>query len=140
MQVSTLPGAEKEGLLDRCRHFLGGLLGGRPSLSRLASEQPRRNGRRTVAPDVRASLHEDGAAILHISTGQVFLFNSTGSRIWQGVVRGMTAGAIAEEISIEYDTPRELVERHTSAFLAELDRHKLVVSGGGERLCRAGNC
>ena len=58
--------------------------------------------RLAVAPDVRASVHEDGIALLHISTGRVFLCNQTGSRIWQGVVAGLSADAISEQISRDW--------------------------------------
>jgi hypothetical protein len=79
-----------------------------------------------VAPDVGASAHEDGLTILHIPTGRVFLCNRTGSRIWQGVVQGLSADAISREISREVGVALELVERHTSSFLRELERRGLV--------------
>ena len=84
---------------------------------------------RAVAPEVRASVHEDGLALLHIPTGRMFLCNRTGSRIWQGVVKGLSTDAICEEISRECGVARDLVEQHTSSFLAELERRGLVTGG-----------
>jgi hypothetical protein len=81
----------------------------------------------TIAPDVRASAHEDGVAILNIATGKVFLSNRTGLQIWQGLVSGLSADAIVEEISRECDVAWELVRRHTFAFLFELERRGLII-------------
>jgi hypothetical protein len=80
-----------------------------------------------IAPDVRAAVHEDGLAILNIATGKVFLSNQTGLRIWQGLVSGLSADAIAESISRECDVAWELVRRQTSSFLSELERRGLVI-------------
>ena len=84
------------------------------------------NRRLAIPPEVRASIHDDGLAILHIPTGRVFLCNRTASRIWQGVAKGLTAGAISEEISRECGVARDLVQQHTSKFLTELERRGLV--------------
>jgi hypothetical protein len=80
-----------------------------------------------VPPDVRASAHDDGLAILHISTGQMFLCNRTGARIWQGVTAGLSVDAISEEISRECGIGSQLVRRHASTFLGELARRGLLV-------------
>jgi coenzyme PQQ synthesis protein D (PqqD) len=80
-----------------------------------------------AAPDVRASMHADGIALLHISTGRVFLCNRTGSRIWEGVVAGLNADAISEQISRECGVGWDLVRRHTSIFLNELESRGLVI-------------
>ena len=85
------------------------------------------NRRLTIAPGVRASIHDDGLALLNISTGQVFLSNRTGSRIWQGVAAGLSADAISDEISRDCGVRCELVRRHTSSFIFELERRGLVI-------------
>ena len=85
------------------------------------------NRRLAIAPDVRASAHDDGLAVLHISTGRVFLANQTGLRIWQGIVAGLTADAISEEISRDWGVGWEMVRRHTSSFIFELERRGLVI-------------
>ena len=81
----------------------------------------------SVAPDVRASVHDDGVAILHIPTGRVFLCNRTASRIWQGVVDGLSSEDTCDEISREWGVTRALVHQHASSFLTELERRRLVV-------------
>ena len=87
----------------------------------------RDNRRLAIAPGVRASAHDDGLALLHISTGRVFLSNQTGLRIWQGVVAGLTADAISEEISRDWGVGWEVVRRDTSSFIFELERRGLVI-------------
>jgi hypothetical protein len=84
-----------------------------------------------VAPDVRASVHDDGVAILHIPTGRVFLCNRTASRIWQGVVDGLSSEDTCDEISREWGVTRALVHQHASSFLSELERRRLVVQRPG---------
>jgi len=80
-----------------------------------------------VAPEVSASVHADGVALLHIPTGKVYLCNRTASRIWDGVVKGFTAEAICNELSRECGVGREVVEQHTFSFLSELERRRLVI-------------
>ena len=73
-----------------------------------------------ISPEVRASAHEDGLALLHIQTGRVFLCNRTGSRIWQSVADGLSLDAISEQISLECGVTRDLVVQHTAEFVFEL--------------------
>jgi hypothetical protein len=80
-----------------------------------------------AAPEVRVSDHGDGLALLHIPTGKVFVCNRTASRIWQGIANGLTPEAISGQISQESGIRRELVHQHTSAFVAELKRRRLVI-------------
>lgn len=87
----------------------------------------------SIAPEVGASVHQDGLALLHIPTGRVFVCNRIGSRIWQGLVRGLSIDAISEEISRECGVTRELVERHTSSFLTELEHRGLVTRRAGAK-------
>jgi hypothetical protein len=80
-----------------------------------------------AAPDVRASVHDNGLALLDIASGKVFLCNETGSRIWQGVVAGLSTDAICQEISREFGVASTLVRAHMSSFLAELECRGLVI-------------
>ncbi len=114
--------------------FLRGLLGRftRKSATRNATDDqpPVTCGDRRVviSPEVRSSAHEDGLALLHIQTGRVFLCNRIGSRIWQSLAKGLSADAIAEQISRECGVARDLVAQHTYSFLVELERRGLVSS------------
>ena len=80
-----------------------------------------------AASEVRASIHNDGLALLDMATGKVFLCNETGSLIWQGIVAGLSPEAICEEISREFGVAADLVRRQTSLFLSELERRGLLV-------------
>ena len=80
----------------------------------------------TVGTEVRTSAYEDGLALLHIPTGRMFLCNRTGSRVWQGIVKGLSTDVIVEEISRECGVAHSLVQQHTSLFVAELERRGLV--------------
>src|SRR3989442_11384903 len=93
--------------------------------------RPRRRelpGGRTVrvSPLVRASVHDGGLALLNIRSGQIFLCNRTGSRIWQGLLDGRTPQEVADEISNAYGVGRALAEQHTFSFVGELERRGLV--------------
>jgi hypothetical protein len=78
-------------------------------------------GRIAVAEDVRVSLHEDGLVLLHIPTGSVFLCNRTGSRIWEGLVRGLSPDAIGEELRSEYRVAYDVLQEHIRSFVSELE-------------------
>jgi hypothetical protein len=80
-----------------------------------------------VAGDVRASFHENGIALLDLTTGKVFLSNETGSRIWRGLVAGLTPEAIGEDLGREFGVGFEIASRDTSSFLAELERRGLLI-------------
>jgi len=86
-----------------------------------------------VAAEVQASAHADGLALLHIPSGRLFLCNRTGSRIWRGLADGLSVDKISEQISVECGVARDLVERHTNSFLAELERRRLVTRKAGAR-------
>jgi hypothetical protein len=92
-----------------------------------SAERNNDDRRLAAAADVRASAHDDGLVLLHISTGRVFLCNQTGLRIWQGVVAGLSADAISQEISRDWGVGWERVRRHTSSFISHLERRGLVI-------------
>jgi hypothetical protein len=91
---------------------------------------PESPGALAVAPEVRASVHENGLVLLHIPSGKIFQSNRTGSQIWQGLSSGLQPDAISTGISRDYDVPRDLVQQHTSAFLTELMRLGFVTRTG----------
>lgn len=109
------------------RQFAGNIRLGRRSRTTGPLEPDWAKGRLAVAPEVRVSDHGDGLALLHIPTGKVFVCNRTASRIWEGIQNGFTPEAISGEISREAGVGRELVHQHTSAFVAELKRRRLVI-------------
>jgi len=116
---------KRSDILGRLRRLAGWLWPQLRAAERLEPDPA--NGRLAVAPQVRVSDHGTGLALLHIPTGKVFVCNRTASRIWQGIEKGFTPEAISGEISQECGVGRDLVHQHTSAFVAELKRRRLVI-------------
>ena len=85
-----------------------------------------RDERLSAAPGTHISARNDGLAILQIQTGRVFVCNSTGARIWDGMSKGLSFDAISREISVAHRLSQEIVERDTALFLSELERNGLV--------------
>lgn len=81
----------------------------------------------TVNPEAAASFHDDGVVILHTGKGRIFASNGTGARIWRGIEQRLTLEAIAEEISRWYQIALTTAREHTIRFLAELERHELIL-------------
>lgn len=117
--LAITTGPPKESWIGRIRRFI--------RKSRPVTESDFNSKSMAIAPDVRASAHEDGLAILNIATGKVFLSNRTGLQVWEGLVSGLSADAITDKISRECDVAVDLVRRHTFAFLFELERRGLIV-------------
>jgi hypothetical protein len=80
----------------------------------------------TASPEVRASLHENGLALLHIGSGQVFLANQVGARTWQGISAGKSIAAISSELSHEYGLCPDQVRNDAEEFVAQLEQRGLV--------------
>ena len=124
--MSEINTHKRSDIFGRLRR-LAGSIWPRPQSRTDPLEAGSANARLAVAPEVRVSDHGDGLALLHIPTGRVFVCNRTGSRIWQGIENGFTPEAISGEISLEAGIGRDLVYQHTSAFVAELKRRRLVI-------------
>ena len=123
-----MPGWQEKGITHFCIALMRRLAGkGRSRESENSRKRACDDRALAVAPDVRASVHDDGLALLHISKGRVFLCNRTGSRIWQGLVEGLSADSICEQISRDCDVAWELVQRHTSSFIVELECRGLLI-------------
>jgi Coenzyme PQQ synthesis protein D (PqqD) len=125
--VAEINTQKQNNIFSRLRQ-LAGSIGLRPQTRTGDPLEPDwAGGGLAIAPEVRVSNHGDGLALLHIPTGKVFVCNRTASRIWQGIEKGFTPEAISGEISLEAGVGRELVHQHTSAFVAELKRRRLVI-------------
>jgi len=101
----------------------------------LAGDAPDRAGKGAtsgliVPPEVRASLQGDSLVFLHVGKGLVYKSNSTGTRIWRGLMDRQAPRAIAEQISKEYGVPPEQVEQHVHAFVADLQDRGLIALRG----------
>ena len=88
--------------------------------------QQQNDFRFSVDPEASASIHDHGAVILHLGSGQLYTFNETGASIWRRVEQQLPLEAIADEISAEYQIDRSASREHVVAFLAELEQHTLI--------------
>src|SRR5215510_10135806 len=77
----------------------------------------------TVNPETTASIHDDGIVIFHTGNGRFYASNGTGARIWRGVEKQLPLGAIAREISDEFQIADSAAREQVVQFLAELERH-----------------
>ena len=84
------------------------------------------NNKVTVTPGVSASYHDEGVAILNISTGRLFVSNCTGAQIWRGLETEQPLETILDRICESYQVDRELARKHLEAFVSELRRKALV--------------
>ncbi len=87
----------------------------------------------SIAPGVEVSVHADGATLLQISTGKIFVCNRTGSRMWLGLASGLQHDEICNEIARECGISSQTVERDFQIFVAELQRSGLLVAKGQKR-------
>ena len=126
LSVAEINVHKRGDVFGRLRRLAGSFWPG-PQSRRDPLEPGSATERLAVAPEVRVSDHGDGLALLHIPTGRVFVCNRTASRIWKGIENGVTPEAISGEISQEAGIGRDLVHQHTSAFVAELKRRRLVI-------------
>lgn len=77
--------------------------------------------------EIRVSAHGDGLVILHIPSGRVFLCNSTGSRIWNKILRGADTDAVSRELSRDFGVNPDLARAHATAFVRKLEQQGLLV-------------
>ena len=86
-----------------------------------------------VSDEVRATHGPDGAIVLDIRHGQMFRLNPVGSRILELLKQGHSEEEVVSQLSQQFDMNRGLVAADLAEFLANLEKHHLVI------LDRAGN-
>ena len=79
-----------------------------------------------VSSEVRSVVEDGNLVLLHMGKGFMFKSNPTGARIWQGLLERRPRRRIAEELSLEFGVPREVVERDVDVFIADLESFGLV--------------
>ncbi len=75
---------------------------------------------------VRTTHTGDGAVVLDINRGRMFIFNSTGSRILQLLSTGVEEKEIALTLVRDFSVDRRIAEADVSEFLTLLRQHALV--------------
>lgn len=79
------------------------------------------------APRVVAREVEAETVLLDLASGRYFDLDDTGSWLWRRLSEGARLGDVVEELAARFDAPREQLAADVVAFVAELEREKLVV-------------
>jgi len=85
-----------------------------------------------LSGQVRSTHNQDGAVVLDIRQGQMFRLNLVGSRMVELLKQGYSEAQIAEQVSRQFNAPREIVENDLREFLAHLERNHLLVFAHSE--------
>ncbi len=64
---------------------------------------------------------------MDVSNGNIFHSNPVGARVWAKVQAGLPLPGIVDEISTEFNAPRERVEADVHEYLYSLKAKGLVV-------------
>ena len=91
----------------------------------LATDALRPNDRTVSSEEI------DGEAIVMNHDSGVY-FNSTGSGalIWRAISQGASRDQIVDALAAHYALEADAVRSDVTAFIADLERHGLIVSGG----------
>ena len=79
-----------------------------------------------LSGSVRSTHSADGGVILDVKHGQIFRFNSTGSRILQLLRSGAEKPEIARMLVREFSADPATAESDTNVFLAALRQNALL--------------
>jgi hypothetical protein len=80
-----------------------------------------------IAPDVKASLHEGGVVLIHLSRGTVFSANRVGATIWNAAAEDWSLDRVVGSISSEFHIPPQIAKDDATEFLAQLAAEGLLV-------------
>jgi hypothetical protein len=81
-----------------------------------------------VANGVRAMVSSEGAVLRDLRRGGTFSLNPLGASVWKLLQQGRSVEQIIDQLSADYETPRETIERDVRSFLGILESHKLVIA------------
>ena len=81
----------------------------------------------TLDPDVVATDLGDGETVLlHLQSKTYFTLNSTGTRIWEGLTRGLTPREISGRLQSEFRVESDQADQSVLELLRDLASQKLV--------------
>ncbi len=75
----------------------------------------------------RATVNQDGAAILDTKAGRISILNSSGAYVWQAVGRGEEIETIAEGLARQTGEPIEAVKEDVIDFIEALKKQELLL-------------
>jgi hypothetical protein len=68
----------------------------------------------------------DGGILLDVHHGQMFCLNVVGAKIFELMQQGYDESRIAEEISRDYQVPRDVVRADVLDFIETLHKHHVL--------------
>jgi hypothetical protein len=81
----------------------------------------------TASTNVRSTVTDEGVVLLDVSSGKIFHSNPVGSRVWIKLQAGSPLSKIVDEISAEFNAPREQVEADVQEYVQSLKTGGLIV-------------
>ena len=75
---------------------------------------------------VDTELDEQETVLLHLQSKLYYSLNPTGSRIWQGLKRGLTLGEISQGLQEEFDISADQAGRSVMTLVDELCEQQLL--------------
>ncbi len=83
-------------------------------------------------PDVvDTELDGEETVVLHLESKQYYSLNPTGTRIWQGLKRGLNLYDISEQLQKEFAVDAARAESSVVTLVEELAQQRLVVPVAG---------
>ena len=79
-----------------------------------------------VSETIRRTETVDGGILLDVHHGQMFCLNVVGAKILELLGRGYDELHIADEISRDYGTNREIVRADVIEFIETLEKHHIL--------------
>lgn len=80
----------------------------------------------TASSNVRSTVTDEGVVFMDVSNGNIFHSNPIGARVWTNLQEGLPVSKIVDEISVEFNAPREQVEADVREYLESLKARGLV--------------
>ena len=80
----------------------------------------------TIAPGVRETASEDGAALLDIEQGICFSLNPVGLKIWELLKKHYSVNQIADALAQDFAVPRSQLLSDVVEFVQALEAKRLI--------------
>lgn len=77
-------------------------------------------------PDVVSSRLGEAGVLVNLRTDRILELNATGIRIWELIGEGLSLGAIAAQLRLEFEVTPAEVEQEIARLVDELAREGLV--------------
>ena len=79
-----------------------------------------------ISDTIRRTQTVDGGILLDIHHGQMFCLNLVGAKILELMQQGYDESRIADEISRDYQVPKDMVRADVLDFIATLQKHHVL--------------